>query len=198
MGVGGLRRILRLMPPALAALFVATTSATAYQMECSSSNYKYNYCRASGAVFNAAITRQMSRPPGDCVYGRSWGWDRFGVWVNHGCRAAFEVRLAGAPPGPPPPRPPGFPFLPPPVVAVPPWAVGEWQSTAPYPSLLKIFPDGSARLALRSRRYRGTCTGTNIAFYDGGFFADLRRTPFGLRVDFRGGPGGLFSYHRTR
>jgi Protein of unknown function (DUF3011) len=35
------------------------------------------------------IVRQRSEA--DCVYGRTWGYDRQGVWVDRGCRADFEV-----------------------------------------------------------------------------------------------------------
>lgn len=35
------------------------------------------------------LVRQLSRAP--CIEGRSWGQDRRGVWVDHGCRAEFEV-----------------------------------------------------------------------------------------------------------
>jgi hypothetical protein len=26
-----------------------------------------------------------------CIEGRTWGWDRNGVWVDRGCRAEFSV-----------------------------------------------------------------------------------------------------------
>ena len=35
------------------------------------------------------ISRQLSRT--DCVYGRTWGYDRYGIWVRDGCRAEFSV-----------------------------------------------------------------------------------------------------------
>jgi hypothetical protein len=35
------------------------------------------------------IVRQRSEA--DCIYGRTWGYDRRGVWVDRGCRADFEV-----------------------------------------------------------------------------------------------------------
>jgi hypothetical protein len=35
------------------------------------------------------IVRQRSEA--DCIYGRTWGFDRQGVWVDRGCRADFEV-----------------------------------------------------------------------------------------------------------
>jgi hypothetical protein len=36
------------------------------------------------------LVRQLSRST--CSEGHSWGWDRRGVWVDHGCRAEFSVR----------------------------------------------------------------------------------------------------------
>jgi len=35
------------------------------------------------------IVRQRSEA--DCIYGRTWGYDRRGIWVDGGCRADFEV-----------------------------------------------------------------------------------------------------------
>jgi hypothetical protein len=35
------------------------------------------------------IVRQRSEA--DCIYGRTWGYDRGGIWVDRGCRADFEV-----------------------------------------------------------------------------------------------------------
>lgn len=33
------------------------------------------------------LVRQLSR--GACIEGRTWGWDRRGVWVTEGCRGEF-------------------------------------------------------------------------------------------------------------
>jgi hypothetical protein len=35
------------------------------------------------------LRRNISRTP--CIRGDNWGWDRGGVWVEHGCRGDFEV-----------------------------------------------------------------------------------------------------------
>lgn len=35
------------------------------------------------------INRQLSKT--DCIYGRTWGYDRYGIWVRDGCRAEFRV-----------------------------------------------------------------------------------------------------------
>jgi len=42
---------------------------------------------ASGGV---KLTRQISESA--CRMGYSWGYERSGIWVDHGCRAEFEVR----------------------------------------------------------------------------------------------------------
>jgi hypothetical protein len=36
------------------------------------------------------LVRRLSDAP--CIQGRSWGYDRNGIWVDDGCRAIFEVR----------------------------------------------------------------------------------------------------------
>ncbi len=37
--------------------------------------------------YGVRINRQLSDSP--CIQGRSWGYDRSGVWVSNGCRAEF-------------------------------------------------------------------------------------------------------------
>ena len=47
------------------------------------------YCEAdtrNGVV----LTRQVSES--DCHYGRTWGYDSNGIWVDGGCRAEFQLR----------------------------------------------------------------------------------------------------------
>lgn len=43
------------------------------------------------------LVQQFSRAA--CIEGRTWGWDRRGVWVSHGCRAEFESAGPGGGPG---------------------------------------------------------------------------------------------------
>jgi Protein of unknown function (DUF3011) len=55
---------------------------------CSSDDGGRHYCNAdtSGGV------RMVNQRSGSaCQQGRSWGYDRRGIWVDHGCRADFEV-----------------------------------------------------------------------------------------------------------
>lgn len=61
---------------------------------CESVDKQYRYCRADtrGGV---ELRRQLS--DADCREGRSWGYDREGVWVSKGCRAEFSTRRGGRP-----------------------------------------------------------------------------------------------------
>jgi hypothetical protein len=43
-----------------------------------------------------ALVRQLSTPPGDCIEGRTWGFDGNNtIWVANGCRAEFRVGYVG-------------------------------------------------------------------------------------------------------
>lgn len=59
-----------------------------YAIRCESRGGDFRHCRVRvrGAV---EIQRQLS--DARCDYGRTWGYDRNGVWVNGGCRADFVV-----------------------------------------------------------------------------------------------------------
>lgn len=56
---------------------------------CESNDNRYRHCAADtrGGV---ELVRGLSKTY--CVEGRNWGYDRNGVWVNHGCRAEFRTR----------------------------------------------------------------------------------------------------------
>ena len=59
---------------------------------CRSTNNRYNYCRANtrGGV---RIRKQISQS--SCREGRSWGYDREGIWVDRGCSAEFVLGRKG-------------------------------------------------------------------------------------------------------
>jgi hypothetical protein len=62
----------------------------AIQLECASRGEGYQMCRVDvGRRGHVRLVRQVSR--GRCIEGRSWGWNRAGVWVNYGCRGQFVV-----------------------------------------------------------------------------------------------------------
>jgi hypothetical protein len=58
------------------------------EVRCSSNDGRTRHCNVDtrGGV---RIVRQESRSP--CIQGRSWGYDRRGIWVANGCRARFQL-----------------------------------------------------------------------------------------------------------
>lgn len=59
-------------------------------VRCASQNYHYNLCQVdTGRGSDVRIARQISGSP--CVEGRTWGWNRAGIWVDQGCEAVFVV-----------------------------------------------------------------------------------------------------------
>jgi hypothetical protein len=65
-----------------------------YRVTCSSNDGRHEVCEADtrGGV---RMIRQLSGSA--CEQGRTWGYDRRGIWVDRGCRAEFEVRNGGRP-----------------------------------------------------------------------------------------------------
>jgi hypothetical protein len=60
----------------------------AAEVRCSSNDGRNRLCSVDtrGGV---RMVRQESRSP--CIQGRSWGYDRRGIWVSNGCRARFQI-----------------------------------------------------------------------------------------------------------
>jgi Protein of unknown function (DUF3011) len=77
----------------LAALVLAPAAAFAERMRCASVDYRYSYCRTDRPVRWARVARRYSKRP--CIEGRTWGYDRRGIWVNNGCDADFDFRMRG-------------------------------------------------------------------------------------------------------
>ncbi len=57
-------------------------------VRCESRDYRQIYCNADTRD-GAQLVNQLSDTA--CVEGRTWGWDRRGVWVSGGCRGEFEI-----------------------------------------------------------------------------------------------------------
>ena len=70
----------------VAALAIFIPRSVAQTISCSSDDGKRHYCSANG---RARLVQQRSQSA--CTEGYSWGSDNRGVWVDHGCRADFEV-----------------------------------------------------------------------------------------------------------
>lgn len=94
---------MRWLAVAAAGLLASQAHAQAYWRPgdvfvCKSSGYQQNYCPAdtrNGVV----LRRQLSNS--SCISGRTWGFDRRGVWVTQGCAAEFEI-VGRYPPSPRP------------------------------------------------------------------------------------------------
>jgi hypothetical protein len=55
---------------------------------CASDDFDFRACPAD-TYSGVRLLRQRSDSP--CIYGRTWGYDERGIWVDRGCRADFEV-----------------------------------------------------------------------------------------------------------
>jgi hypothetical protein len=56
---------------------------------CESRGYKPHYCRVN-TQRGVELRRQLGKS--SCRYGKSWGYDRGGIWVDRGCRGEFLIR----------------------------------------------------------------------------------------------------------
>ena len=60
------------------------------RLQCDSNKKRYQMCQVDvGRRGRVRLVQQMS--DARCSEGYSWGWNRAGVWVNHGCRGQFVV-----------------------------------------------------------------------------------------------------------
>lgn len=55
---------------------------------CESRDYRYNYCPVR-VRRDVDLVNQISNS--ECRQGRTWGYDRNGIWVDRGCGAEFAV-----------------------------------------------------------------------------------------------------------
>jgi hypothetical protein len=74
-------------------------------IQCESRNYQYQFCPIPQGAARVTLIEQRSRSA--CIEGRSWGWDRRGVWVTAGCDGVFDVALYAPPAYVPPVGAPG-------------------------------------------------------------------------------------------
>jgi Protein of unknown function (DUF3011) len=59
-------------------------------LQCQSVDKRYQMCQVDvGRQGSVRLARQVSDVR--CAEGYSWGWNRAGVWVDHGCRGQFVV-----------------------------------------------------------------------------------------------------------
>ena len=75
---------------AFAALAAGAGPAAAQTyVQCESREYQYQFCPIPQGATRVTLVEQRSRSA--CIEGRSWGWDRRGVWVSNGCDGVFDV-----------------------------------------------------------------------------------------------------------
>ncbi|MEO8605762.1 MAG: DUF3011 domain-containing protein [bacterium] len=86
------RLVVALLTGACALLASCPPALAARVVRCESQSSRYRYCRVDthGKV---KVKKQLSDK--DCQRGRTWGFDRSGIWVDHGCRADFSVGGGG-------------------------------------------------------------------------------------------------------
>jgi DUF3011 family protein len=62
-----------------------------FSVGCTSTDYQYRFCSVDlGGGGRAYLERQTSGS--SCIEGRTWGWNRAGIWVNQGCAGIFTIQ----------------------------------------------------------------------------------------------------------
>lgn len=171
----------------LALIFAALASSSAYadNVRCKSKDYKYNFCSVGGPISYVTVRDRHSDRP--CIQGQTWGWQKSGIWVNHGCDAEFEVTYFGERPGNgggwgndggwgnggsgwDQPAPQG-----------PQWTVGQYRSRDAINgrnAFFTIYPGGSVQWNGPQGNYRGVLEGTDVVNLYGGPRLTISRDGF--------------------
>lgn len=61
----------------------------AQTLSCASNENAYRHCDVDGRLIKVRLRERQS--VAKCDYGISWGWSSYGVWVDRGCRADFDI-----------------------------------------------------------------------------------------------------------
>jgi len=158
------------------------------RIESTNGGYRYERLNTEGYV---RLHRQLS--PGSARQGTDWGYDRRGIWVNHGFRGEFVVGRPN----------PGSNSAVPDSRRPPAWVVGTFRG---YDEARKatitvtIRPDGSVR-------HRTNYDGDKRTVDQSGYYRDgrlifdnarleLDRAGGGIRTTETGGRHGRVSYQR--
>lgn len=63
---------------------------TRFTVVCESQDYRYRFCQVDlGGAGRAYVSHKISGA--ECIEGRTWGWNRAGIWVDQGCAAEFTI-----------------------------------------------------------------------------------------------------------
>src|ERR1700761_9688618 len=68
------------------------TSQNGRNVTCASDDMKRHTCRVDTS---RGVTMVNQRSGSPCIQGQTWGYDRYGIWVDRGCRADFRLRGRG-------------------------------------------------------------------------------------------------------
>jgi hypothetical protein len=68
--------------------YAAPAPQAALRMSCSSDDMRRHVCQVD-TTGGVQMVHQKSQAK--CIQDRTWGYDNRGIWVDHGCRAEFEV-----------------------------------------------------------------------------------------------------------
>ena len=61
-----------------------------FDVSCGSPQYQQYFCQVDvGGGGRVYLSRQTSNTA--CVEGRTWGWNRAGIWVDQGCGGVFTI-----------------------------------------------------------------------------------------------------------
>lgn len=61
-----------------------------FEMTCGSPQFRYGYCAVDiGGGGRVSLRRQTS--DARCIEGRTWGYNRGGIWADQGCSGVFTV-----------------------------------------------------------------------------------------------------------
>jgi len=72
--------------PELSRAFVPASANLFQELYCASDNGRRNYCNVDT---RSGVRMVRQRSDAACIQGRTWGFDRRGIWVDRGCRADF-------------------------------------------------------------------------------------------------------------
>jgi len=155
-------------------------------IRCESHDQEFRYCPADTRSL-VRIAAEHSRSA--CVLGRTWGYDRNGIWVQGGCRATFAF---GGSTGP------GYPSGTP-ATAVPDWLIGSFRGYNPLYDAgvqLDIAAGGAVTGFLRGDRISGRYEDGKLVVE--GVQYTVREEIDGFRTIQDSDPGNQVIYTRTR
>ena len=64
------------------------TAARGRRVTCASDDGRRHLCRVDTRRGVRMVNQRSGSP---CIQGRTWGYDRRGIWVDRGCRADFVL-----------------------------------------------------------------------------------------------------------